>query len=357
MSLLEVLLGLWQTPWVIPVGTSAIEMRHPLVLACAPLPLLLTWRWRPYITRFEALHVPYFSVITAAIGKRADQDGLLVVRGMFERLLGVLAWMLLLLALAQPEWVDPPQHRIVPARDLLLALDISQSMDTRDIPDAGNKPRDRLFAARLAIDDFIGRRAGDRIGLLVFANSAHVVAPFTLDHALLHDMLAQIRTGMAGPRTMIGDAVGLGITLFERSHARAKVMILLTDGADTGSRIAPDAAARIAAERGITIHTIAIGQRGNSSDKVDVRALQDMARTTGGRFALAGRLTELQAIYARLDAIVKDKHTQLTHRARHSLFQWPLGAALLLFLSGQLTTLLVTWWRERRVVRKKAVDA
>lgn len=156
---------------------------------------------------------------------------------------------------------------------------------------------------------------------------------------------------MAGPRTMIGDAIGLGIRVFEGSRAKAKVMILLTDGADTGSRIPPDTAARIAGERGITVHTIAIGTPAASgSDKVDTAALKNIAQATGGRAALASRLDELLAVYAELDAIEAVNHTRLAHRTRHPLFHWPLGLALALLLAwhlGAATLALAHEWRGR----------
>lgn len=334
-------------PLVIPFAHGALELRWPLVLLLAPLPLL--WRrWPAYATRLDALHVPFFASITAALGAATHSGAVVLRRRWPERLAGVIAWGLLLLAASGPNWVDPPRQKVQPARDLLLALDISQSMEARDFPDAAGQPQERLTGARAAIAEFVARRPGDRLGLLVFANDAHLAVPFTLDHALLTESLAQLSTGMAGPRTMIGDAIGLGLKLYEASRAPAKVMILLTDGADTGSRIPPETAARLARERGITVHTIALGQPGNAVDKVDTAALQAIASLTGGRFALAGRVTELHAIYRQLDALEADKHTRLTHRARHSLFHWPLAAALSVFVLGQLWAALLGRGRVRR---------
>lgn len=342
---------LWQAPWVLPRGESALELAHPILLVLAPLPLLLTWRWRPYVSRVESLHVPFFAVIMQATRSATHSGELVLRRSWPERGAGLLAWLALVLAAAQPAWIDPPQEKILPARDLLLAIDISQSMEQRDFPAGAGKYVSRFDGARQALNDFIARRGGDRLGLLVFANGAHLAAPFTLDHALLHELLARTHSGMAGPRTMIGDAIGLGIRVFEGSRAKTRVMILLTDGADTGSRIPPDTAARIAGERGITIHTIAIGTpTAAGSDKVDTAALKSIAQATGGRAALATRLDELQAVYAELDAIETVNHTRLTHRTRHPLFHWPLGLALALLLGwhlGAATLALAREWRGR----------
>jgi Ca-activated chloride channel family protein len=351
------------TGWVLPIGESALELSLPLMLLAAPLPLVLSWRLRPYLTHFEAIHVPFFTGITRAVGV-ATTDGAVVLRRSWpQRLGGLLMWLLLVLAASSPRWVDPPQQKIIPARDLLLAVDISQSMEAKDFTAADGTRLDRLSAAKLAIDEFVRRRHGDRLGLLVFANGAHLQAPFTMDHALLRELLAETRTGMAGPRTMIGDALGLGINLFAASSAsnpKQKVMILLTDGADTGSRIPPDTAARIAAQRGVVVHTIAIGQPGqpgrDAVDKVDTAALQSIANITGGAFASAGSLAGLQKIYTRLDALETQNFSQLTHRNRHPLFQWPLGAAALLLLLGQLFAACRALWAEGRATRQDAAD-
>jgi len=138
---------------------------------------------------------------------------------------------------------------------------------------------------------------------------------------------------MAGPRTMIGDAVGLGIKLFEKSHARQKVVVLLTDGNDTGSRVTPSKAAEIAGSHGITIHTVGIGDPATKgADLVDTGTLQKIAEATGGGTFLALNRQELEGIYRKLDEIEKvDLKTQ-TYRPRRPLFHWPLGAAALLLL-------------------------
>ena len=341
-------------PLAVPWGQGTLEVVLPWVPLLAPLPLMLTLWQAPWTSRVDALHVPFFDAITQATGRTTHDGAVLLRRSWFERAVGLLAWLALLLAVAQPVWVDPPQQRIVPARDLLLVLDISQSMETRDFPDSDNALRDRLGGARRAIDDFVRLRSGDRIGLIVFANAAHVAVPFTLDHAVLHETLGQMAAGMAGPRTMVGDAIGLGIKLFDASAAPAKVMVLLTDGADTGSRIPPETAARLAHDHGIVIHTVALGQPGNATDKVDVAALRAIATVTNGRFALAGRQAELVSVYADIDAREPQNHTQLTHRARHALFQWPLGVVAALFFGGQLLVALAALWRERVLDRMPA---
>jgi Ca-activated chloride channel homolog len=139
-------------------------------------------------------------------------------------------------------------------------------------------------------DDFIQKRTGDRIGLIVFGAAAYPQVPFTLDHQTCRVLLKETQAGMAGPQTMIGDAIGLAIKEFEHSDAQERVLILLTDGNDTGSRMPPVKAAEIAKGRGIKIHTIAIGNpQATGEDKVDVGMMRAISSTTGGRFFLAAR--------------------------------------------------------------------
>lgn len=322
-----------------PVGEAALSLNWPLVLALLPLPWLLAWRWRSYETRREALHTPFFAPLVRATGITTHRGAVVIQRSRLEAMVMTVAWLALLVAAAQPVWIEAPLTKTVPRRDLLLAFDISQSMETPDVP-ADNKNIARIEAAKQAIDDFIRRRTGDRIGLVVFGDGAYLSVPFTEDHALLRQMLADTRTGLAGPRTKLGEAIGLGIKLFDASKAPSRVMVLLTDGADTGSRIPPETAARVALERSVVIHTVALGRPGNTTDKVDTATLQAIARITHGQFALAGRADELNGVYARLDALETRNHDTLIHRPQRPLHQWPLGAAVLLVLGWQLGSAL-----------------
>src|SRR5262249_15065398 len=151
----------------------------------------------------------------------------------------------------------------------LLALDLSQSMDTRDFRDPTGSVVARVDAVRQVVNDFVQRRTGDRIGLIVFGDAPYPQVPFTLDHPTVSAMIAAAIPGMAGPRTALGDAIGLAIKMFDASHAPEKVLVLLTDGNDTASKMTPPRAADIAKQKGIRIHTVAIGNPDASGeDKV-----------------------------------------------------------------------------------------
>ncbi|WP_295007190.1 VWA domain-containing protein [uncultured Dechloromonas sp.] len=338
--------SLWH-PWVWPVGKAALSLSWPAVLLLAPLPWVL-WRFRrPHRSRFEALHAPFFAALAEETGTPTHTDGTVLPLSVPGALILLLCWVALLLAATRPVWIEEPLTRSIPRRDLLLVLDISQSMATRDVAAPGGRPVERIEAARGAIDEFIRSREGDRLGLAVFGNGAYLLAPFTEDHALVRELLAEVRPGLAGPRTQVGDAIGLGIKLFEASTAPSRVMVLLTDGTDTGSRVPPETAARVARERGVVVHTVALGKPDNPVDKVDTATLQAIARITGGRSALAGRSEELKAVYRQLDALEQKNHETLTHRPQRELFHWPLGAMTLLLFVWQFGAALWASWHTR----------
>ena len=239
-------------------------------------------------------------------------------------------WLLVLTALARPQWIEPPIEKQIPTRDLLLIVDLSGSMDTEDFTTATGAKTDRLTATKEVVGDFLLKRTGDRVGLVVFGNAPFLQAPFSTDLNLSRQLLEQTAVRMAGPRTAFGDAIGLGISLFEHSEAPAKTMIALTDGNDTASQVPPVEAARIARDRGITIHTIAMGNPERvGEEKLDETTLKSVAKTAGGTYFLALNRSELEAIYTELDALETHEIKTISHRPRTDLYFWPLAAALL----------------------------
>jgi Ca-activated chloride channel family protein len=244
-------------------------------------------------------------------------------------------------------------ERIQSARDLMLAIDLSQSMETRDFFDPEGRRVNRLMAVKEVVGGFIDRRKGDRIGLIVFGNSAFPQAPPTLDHASVRALLDELRIGMAGPQTAIGDAIGVAVKMTEHSKVEERVLVLLTDGNDTASRLPPDQAAEIAKDHHITIHTIGIGDpRASGESKVDLDALKQIAASTGGRFFRGENRQGLEEIYATLDRITPEKVKRFVHRPKRALYMFPLGAAVSLVLVYHAIMLLLT-----RRERPAAADA
>ncbi len=243
----------------------------------------------------------------------------------------VAGWSCVVAALVRPQWLEPPINRTVPVRDLMLAVDLSGSMETQDFTDSSGRTVDRLTAVKQVLGDFLVRRKGDRVGLIVFGNAPFVQAPFTQDLDVCRELLSETRVGMAGPKTAFGDSIGLAITVFDRSDMPEKVLIALTDGNDTGSQVPPEKAAAVAKDKGIVIHTVAVGDpTAAGEDKLDEETLRRVASVTGGTYSHAGNRSELEAIYVRLDQLPTRKARTTTHRPRRDLFHWPLAVGLVL---------------------------
>ena len=334
-----------------------LTLAHPWLLALLPLPLL-AWRLLPpYRGRRVAARVPFVHRIAGITGE-APGTGEALGRLPPARLLVQAAmWALVVLALARPQWVGEPLVEERPMRDMLLAVDLSGSMETADFTDANGNRSDRLTAVKQVVDDFLARREDDRIGLIVFGTAAFVQAPFTDDHGVLRTLLDETEARMAGPQTAFGDAIGLAMTLFERSELPQRVLIALTDGNDTGSLVPPEKAAEIARDQGVVVHTIGIGDPANAGeDKLDEAALKAVAQVTGGRYFFAADRAALESVYDTLDALEPRAVETVTHRPRHELFHWPLGAALLLGLLDQGLALAVGAWRRGRRERAAAAS-
>jgi Ca-activated chloride channel family protein len=216
-------------------------------------------------------------------------------------------------------------------RDLLVALDLSGSMETRDFQADDGELTDRLTAAKQVLDDFLQKRDGDRAGLIFFGSAAFVQAPFTDDLEVVRDLLDEAQVRMIGPRTMLGDAIGVAIRLFERSEVEERVLIVLTDGNDTGSMIPPVRAAGIAADSGVVVHTIAMGDPTAAGEQaLDEQTLREVAEKTGGKFFNAADRAELDNAYEVLDRMNPRQVETQSYRPSNELYYWPLAFALLL---------------------------
>jgi Ca-activated chloride channel homolog len=319
------------------------KVEYPWLLALLPLPLLVYWLLPAYKEEQDSLRLTFFHYISSSLGL-TPQPGAVVPRtNWLQKILAPLCWCLIVLALARPQLIEPPIQKIQPGRDLMLALDISQSMETPDFLAPDGKRLRRVDAVKQVVSEFIRKRKNDRIGLIVFGQAAYPVTPFTLDHEACLQILGQTDAGMAGPQTMIGDAIGLAIKQFKNSEAKQRVLILLTDGNDTGSRMPPRKAAEIASQNGITIHVVGLGDpRATGEDKVDYNALNDIAKATGGQVFHGENRVELEGAYATLDKITPQNFKTLSYQPRRELFMFPLGAAVLLFIGYHLLMLLVS---------------
>ena len=317
-----------------------LSLAHPWLLALLPLPWVLRHILPPRRTSGVAVRVPFGERLRAATAGHGSLTR--ATKGASSQLVPALVWLLVLASLARPQWLEPPITKDQPTRDLLLLVDLSGSMRQEDFSNAAGERVDRLTAVKEVLGDFLSRRDGDRVGLVVFGDAPFLQAPFSTDLDLSRQLLDETAIGMAGPRTALGDAIGLGIGLFDGSDAPAKTIIALTDGNDTKSQVPPIEAARVASERGIRIHTVAIGDPATvGEEKLDEETLRSVARGSQGSYFFAADRTGLEGIYDELDRIETRQVKVISHRPRNDLFHWPLLAALLLWMAEKAALVLV----------------
>ena len=254
----------------------------------------------------------------------------------------VLLWLLLLIAAARPQWLGDPLPIAASGRDLLVAVDLSGSMDYPDMHWQGDDIS-RLSLVKHLLGDFLEERTGDRVGLILFGSKAYLQSPLTFDRHTVRTWLDEARIGIAGKNTAIGDAIGLAVKRLRMRPAQSRVLILVTDGANNAGQIHPLTAARLAAQENVKIYTIGMGADPdadgnlgmlgiNPSLDLDEQALREIASVTGGSYFRARDGNQLLKIGATLDKL--EPVTQQPTRARPSqaLYPWPLAAAMLLSL-------------------------
>lgn len=304
---------------------------YPWLLLLLPLPIALRYLLPFYRESHPAIRLPWFQRIAELLGADPDKEAVVREPGWGVRLVHWLAWLCIVLALARPQFFEPPIERVVPTRDILLVVDLSGSMETADFTNQQGVTVDRLTAVKEVLDDFLTRRQGDRVGLIIFGNAPFVQVPFTQDLEACRLLLEETAPRMAGPKTAFGDAIGLGITLFERSEVEDRVMIALTDGNDTGSKVPPGEAAKIARDNDIIIHVVGVGDPAAvGEEKLDEEALQTVASTTSGTYYFAGDSERLQEIYAELDKMSSREIETESYRPRIDLYYLPLAAFVVL---------------------------
>ncbi|PID48911.1 MAG: BatB protein [Proteobacteria bacterium] len=301
-----------------------------------PLPLLV-WRLMKPAQRQAgvALKVPFLQDFMLAESKVTDRW---LIRWVLS--LAVLAWIALLVAAARPVWIGENVALPVSGRDLMLAVDLSGSMQEQDFR-IQNRTVDRLMASKLVAGEFIERRTGDRLGLVLFGDQAYLQAPLTFDRTTVRALLNESAIGLAGERTAIGDAIGLSLKQLQDSPEKNRVLILMTDGANTAGTVSPLAAAEMAASLGLKIYTVGIGSENqqarsmfgfqliNPTAELDEALLKAIAKKTGGLYFRARNTAEFQRIYAELDRLEPVEQEAENWRPKQELFRWPLAVALL----------------------------
>ena len=310
-----------------------IEFAAPIWFGLLPLPVLVRWLVPPYRSRRESLQVPFFTRLITLTGETPQPGAVVMQRFVMQKILLPICWVLLVLATAKPEWVGQPIVSTKSARDLMVAVDLSGSMETRDFRSAEGNVISRLDAVKYVLRQFVAAREHDRLGLILFGDAAFLQAPFTEDHAAWLTLLDETDIGMAGQSTSFGDAIGLGIKLFLKSESENRVLIVLTDGNDTGSKVPPVDAAKVAASHDIRIYTIAVGDPATVGEEaLDIETLERVAEVTGGDYFQALERTGLEQAYRQINALEPQQFETLSYRPRRDLFHWLIGAVVMIYL-------------------------
>lgn len=320
------------------------EFAWPWIFLLAPLPWLLRLLLPAADSGDAALRVSFLDELQALSGRRARA----ALPSWRQQAPLVLLWCLLLCAAARPQWVGEPLPLPASGRDLLLAVDVSGSMDYADMQ-WDDEPISRLELVKRLLGDFIDGRRGDRVGLILFGSQAYLQAPLTFDRTTVRTWLEESLIGIAGKNTAIGDAIGLAVKRLRQRPAQSRVLVLITDGANNGGSIEPLVAAQLAADEGVRIYAIGIGadpqQDGlagalgfNSGLELDEPTLRAIVDATGGEYFRARSQTELEQIELSLDRLEPVAQQPTLARPALALYAWPLALALLgsLLLVGQV---------------------
>lgn len=310
-----------------------LEFAWIWALYLLPLPLLALLLPSKKQGQEAALRVPR---LTTGIEAKSQRKGTKKISLLFASL----AWIALVLATAQPQWLGEPVSIPAEGRDLMIAVDLSGSMKIDDMQVNGRQV-DRLKMIKFVLSDFIQRRVGDRLGLILFADTAYLQTPLTYDRETVSQLLNESLIGLVGEQTAIGDAIGLAIKRFETRKESNKVLILLTDGQNTAGNISPEQANELAINNGVTVYTIGVGadkmlvqsffgnRQVNPSQDLDEDMLTEIATSTGGRYFRARDAESLQQIYATLDELEPIARETRQMRPLQALYYYPLAFALL----------------------------
>lgn len=311
------------------------EFAWPWMFLLLPLPWLVRYLLPAGSPTLSAIRIPSLN------GLSNTQQSMRAKPWMWALL--TLCWCLLIAASARPQWLGEPLPVRSEGREIMLAVDLSGSMEIADMQ-LNDRSVDRLTMVKAVLGDFITRREGDRLGLIFFADTAFLQTPMTYDRETVRQMLEESVLGLVGERTAIGDAIALAVKRFRSKDETNRVLVLLTDGQNTAGNLTPDQALELADAFDVRIYPIAVGaeevvvdsffgqRRVNPSRDLDVPLMQRIAETTGGRYFRARSTEELEQIYQLLDELEPIAGSPQQLRPRQALYFWPLSGALLLMV-------------------------
>jgi len=336
------------------------ELATPWALILLLLPIVIWFLLpssKPKLS--AALKVPFFNALNTIL---AEDKGILSKKTTL--FLPGLIWLFAVFALSGPRWVGEPQPLSREGYNIMMALDLSGSMELNDMQFQG-RPVSRLNVVKFAAEQFVKKRVGDKIGLILFGSRAYLQSPLTYDRKTILHRIKDATVGLAGKTTSIGDALGLAVKHLQHVPPKGRIIILLTDGANNSGILQPMKAAELAKEEGIKVYTIGLGATAdsralsgrmffmpNASADLDESTLKRIAKMTNGRYFRATDAKSLQQIYQTINRLEKTKQEITSIQPRKEYYTWPLAIALLLFIywlfaaSGWSRNIKLTWQRE-----------
>jgi len=326
-----------------------IEFLYPLAFILLILPFIIALLPIQYESQKSAL---YFSDLSRLQRKNQNRENRkpILKASLFTKLLVYLAYALLVTALAKPILVGEPVEKEESLREILICVDLSASMEARDFRLANGKLGNRLQAQKEVLSGFIKTLKNENFALIFYGSAAFVQSPFSNDANATLQLLNEAQIGMAGPKTVIGDALGLSIKLFDESDVKERLVILMSDGSDAGSRVPPLKAAQLAKKHNIKVQSIAVGNpRAKGEAKVDITTLKRIAKVTGGDFYFASNTKSLNNIYKEIDKLHPKRIKVHSFRPTTELFMYPLLTALTLLGLYTFLLLFITLIRGRNV--------
>ncbi|WP_353499495.1 VWA domain-containing protein [Vibrio sp. CB1-14] len=315
---------------------DSLSLTHPLWLLLLPLPILVYRLVPAYKTKQSAIKVPFFQSLLDILGEEPEQGASQLNPSWWQRAILVISWILLVFAMTKPTVLGEPQTREKLGRDVMVAVDLSGSMSEMDFLSPDGQAISRLDAVKGVLTDFVATRDGDRLGLILFGDAAYLQTPFTADHDVWLALLNQTEVAMAGQSTHLGDAIGLAIKVFEQSQGEAereKVVIVLTDGNDTGSFVEPKDAATVAAAKQVRIHVIAMGDPETVGEQaLDMQTIENIANSSGGQAFQAMDQEALQQAYQAIGELEPKLYESTQYRPKQTVHQYLMMIVVVLYL-------------------------
>lgn len=323
------------------------EIAYPWVFFLILLPLLVYWLAPPFRIKSASLQVPNLDRAASITGLKPRDSALISKKNGFSIVMLFIIWILILMTLASPRLVGEPELKIKTSRNFLIVADISFSMANSDWVIEGKRAT-RWEAVKSVMHEFIEKRTGDRMGLIFFGSSAYVQVPFTSDLKTVELLLEEADVGMAGQMTNIGKAVVKGIQMFDQDTIKTKVMLVLTDGVDSGTEILPLDAADLAKKDSIHIYTLGIGDPENSSSDLDEQTLKEISEMTDARYFRAIDTEKLSEIYDELDKLEPIEYEEETYKPTTLLYHYPLTLAIVLTLLLSMMLGIISLLKNKR---------